>query len=239
MIHVLIDIDETMLSVPKGINAKASSVMFKKVFGVDAHEELIENVGKTEMGIIQEVLEKVGYRKRVEQESSPLELPEEAYKVWAQATSQELQDHPPRVLPGIVELLTALAKNPNVKLGLLSGNSVDRAEAKLKSVQLDGFFRDPKTNQFNGVFGDMAPKRDQLFDIVKRQVTPEDHFVLIDDSLIGAKMAQQHNISVIMVATGKATEEQLKAFTPHVFSDFGNDRWQQAALLVESINKSN
>lgn len=129
MIHVLVDIDETMLSVPEGINAKASSVMFKKVFGVDAHEELIDNVGKTEMGIIQEVLKKVGVRNNriTEQEPSVSLVPDEAYIVWAQATGQELKDHPVRVLPGIPELLTALSKNPNVKLGLLSGNSPQRA----------------------------------------------------------------------------------------------------------------
>ena len=48
MLHVLIDIDETILSVPEGINARASSLMFKKVFNLDADESMIDNVGKTE-----------------------------------------------------------------------------------------------------------------------------------------------------------------------------------------------
>src|SRR3989344_541746 len=122
MIHVFFDIDETLLSVPEGINAKASSVMFKEVFGVDAHEDMIENAGKTEMGIIKEVLEKVGIN---------AEVPQEAYKIWAQATRQELQDHPVRILPGIPELLAALSKNLKVKLLILTGNSVWRAEEKL------------------------------------------------------------------------------------------------------------
>lgn len=236
MIHVLVDIDETALSVPEGINAKTSAVMFKKVFGVDAHEEMIDNVGKTEMGIIQEVLEKVRATKSTaEHEPSVVEVPNEAYSVWGQATAQELKDHPARVLPGIPELLTALSKNPNIKLGLLSGNSPQRAEAKLKSAQLDTFFRDPETNQLIGVFGDMAPKRDQLFDIVKQQTTPEDSFIIIDDSLIGARMAQAHGVPTIMVATGKATEEQLKPLTPHVFHDFGDNRWQQAVSLIENM----
>lgn len=236
MIHALIDIDETILSVPEGINAKASTVMFKKALGVDAHEEMIDNFGKTEMGIIQEVLRKVGSSHRTtEQEPSVLEISEEAYKIWAQATAQELKDHPARILPGIPELLTALSRNPKIKLGLLSGNSVWRAEEKLKSVGLDVFFRDPKIQQLNGVFGNMAPRRDQLFDILKQQSTGEDRFVIIDDSLIGARMAQGHNIPMIMVATGKAKEEQLKLFTPHVFPDFGANRWQQAVSLIEAM----
>lgn len=236
MIHVLVDIDETMLSVPEGINAKASSIMFKKVFGIDAHEELIDNVGKTEMGIIKEVLEKVGVRQRSKEgESSFVEVPEEAYKVWAQATAQELKEHSPKVLPGIPDLLNALSKNPTIKLGLLSGNSSERAQAKLESVGLDGFFRDPKTGGLTGVFGEMAPRRAQLFDLIKQQATPEDHFIIVDDSLIGARMAKEHNIPVLMVATGKATVEQLHDFTPYVFSDFGNNRWQQAVNVIEKL----
>ena len=227
MIHVLVDIDETMLSVGEGINAKTSSVMFKKVFGVDAHEEMINNVGKTEMGIILEVLEKV---------HSPVkEISEEAYRVWAQAMSEQFIDHPVKVLPGIPEFLTTLFNNPNVKLSLLTGNSPERAEAKLKSGNLDRFFRNPSSGQLTGVFGNMAPKRDQLFDIIKQQATSEDKFVIVDDSVIGGEMAQTHNIPIIMVATGRATEEQLKPFTSHVFPDFGGYRWQEAVSLVETI----
>lgn len=236
MIRVLVDIDETALSLQEGINRKASAVMFKKMFGIDAHEEMIDNFGKTEMGIIQEVLRKVGASQgKTEREPSIVEIPEDAYKVWAQATAQELKDHPATVLPGIPELLTALSKNPKVKLGLLSGNNQWRAEVKLRSVSLDTFFRDPKTGGLNGVFGNMTERRDQLFDIIKKQANAEDRFIVVDDSLIGAEMAQRHNIPLIGVATGRATKEQLRHFTPHVFPDFGENRWQQAVSLIEAM----
>lgn len=236
MIRVFVDIDETALHVPEGKNAKASSVMFKKVFGVDAHEEMVDNFGKTEMGIIQEVLKKVWSSQRTdEQEPSIIGIPEEAYRIWAQATAKELREVPPQILPGISELLTSLSKNPKVKLELLSGNSIWRAEAKLKSVGLDEFFRDPATRQLNGVFGNMAQRRDQLFDIIKKQADEGDRFVIVDDSLVGARMAVKHNVPIIMVATGRATEQELRAFTPHVFRDFGENRWQQAIALIERI----
>ena len=237
MIHVLVDIDETLLSVPEGINAKASLLMFKRVFGVDAHEEMIDNSGKTEMGIIQEVLNKVEGKQRIVEQEPPsiFEVPEKAYRVWAQATRQELKDHQARILPGIPELLTALSKNSKIKLGLLSGNSIWRAEEKLKSVGLDKFFRNPDTRQLNGVFGNTAPRRDQLFDILKQQATSEEKFVIIDDSIIGARMAKAHNIPAIMVATGKAKEEQLRFFTPNVFRDFGENRWQRVVSLIEAM----
>jgi len=223
MLHVLVDIDETMLSVPKGINAKASSIMFKKVFGVDAHEEMIDNVGKTEMGIIQEVLEKIGLKK---------DVPTKAYTVWGQATADQLQEHQPKILDGIPELLNELSHNPQIRLGLLTGNSTARTEAKLRATRLDSFFRDSKTHQLIGVFGEMAPKRDQLFDLIKEQSTPEDRFVIIDDSLIAARMAQKHIIPIILVATGSATEDQLRPYTSHVFPNFGENRWKEAALII-------
>ena len=119
-----------------------------------------------------------------------------------------------------------------MKLGLLTGNSSYRAEAKLNSARLDTFFRDPETQILIGVFGEMAMKREQLFDLVIQQTTSEDRFVILDDSLIGAKMAQTHNIPIIMVATGKATAEQLLQLTPFVFSDLGESRWKQAASLI-------
>ena len=106
------------------------------------------------------------------------------------------------VLPGILELLKTISKNPKIKLELLTGNSIYRAEEKLKSAMLDNFFRDPQTNKLNGAFGNMAEKRDKLFDIAKQEATTGDKFIIIDDSIIGAKMAKLHNLPIILVATG-------------------------------------
>ena len=227
MIYVLIDIDETILSVPKGINAKASSIMFKKVFGIDAHEEMIDNVGKTEMGIIPEVLEKVGLKTK--------DVPEKAYKVWGEATDELLNKTPARVLPGIPEFLETLSNDPRIKLELLTGNSPWRAEAKLKSVHLDKFFCNSDTKQLNGVFGNMTSKRDELFNIFKKQARFEDRFIIVDDSIIGARMAKINNVLTIMVATGRATEEQLKTFSANVFSNLGDNRWKTAISIINKL----
>lgn len=226
MLHVLVDIDETMLSVQKGINAKASSVMFNKVFNINANEEMIDNVGKTEMGIIQEILDKVGLKMEV--------LPV-AYSVWGQETADQLRQHHPKVLEGIPELLIELSNNPQIKLGLLTGNSTARAEAKLHAAGLDLYFRDPKTQKLIGVFGEMAPKRDQLFDLLKEQSNSDDIFVIIDDSLIAARMAIKHSITIILVATGSATEDQLITYSHYVFPDFGKGRWKKAAQVITTM----
>lgn len=227
MVYVLVDIDETMISVPGGINAKASSIMFKKVFGVEAHEEMINNVGKTEMGIIHEVLAKIG---------KPIDVvPVEAYKVWGEVTYDELQKKPVLILPGMTDFLNALSVDPQIKLTLLTGNSPWRAMAKLKSANFDKFFVDEKTKLLLGVFGDATPKRDELFDLIKKGVLPEDKFVVVDDSLIGALMAKENNLVDIAVTTGKATYEELKSLTPYVFKDFGEDRYKEAIEIIRTL----
>lgn len=226
MVHALFDIDETLLSVPRGLNALSSTHMFQQVFGVDANEDLIDNVGKTEQGIIKEVLNKLG------KESI---IPDEAYQVWAESIGKELKKRPAQVLPGIIELLTSLSKNPTVMLEFLTGNSPWRSEEKLKSAKLYNFFKDSKTGRLQGAFGNMAEKRYQLFDIIKNQATPKDHFIIIDDSILGAQLAQEHGIPIILVATGKAHKEHLAKFSSYVFQDFGDNRWQEAVHIIESV----
>lgn len=227
MIYVLIDIDETMVSLPSDIDTKASAKMFQKVFGVAADEFFIDPIGKTEMMIIRNVLEKVGLKID--------KVPQIAYKTWGEADAEALKGNPPRVLPGIPELLNALSKNPKIKLELLTGNAPCRAEAKLNSVHLDNFFRNPITKELTGTFGNMAYKRDELFDLIKKKAQLEDKFIIVDDSLLGGAMAKKYHLPAILVATGKATKEQLEEFTANVFLDFGDHRWQKAVSIIKAI----
>ncbi|MBI5126916.1 HAD hydrolase-like protein [Candidatus Roizmanbacteria bacterium] len=227
MIYALFDIDDTMTSMPDGTDRKTSVAMFRQVFGVDADESIANPIGKTEMMIIKEAMEKVG---------KPIDkVPDEAYKVWGENVAKELQKNPGRVLPGVVELLEALSKNPKVKLELLTGNAPERARAKLESTKLDKFFIDPSSNELVGALGNMAYKREELIEVIKKKLQPDDKFIIIDDSLIGANMVKKYQVSSILVATGNVSEDRLKEFSTNVFPDFGDNRWQKAVSIIESI----
>ncbi len=227
MIYALFDIDDTMTSMPAGVDRKTSAIMFKEVFGVDADESVIEPIGKTEMMIIKDALQKVG---------KPIDkVPDEAYKVWGENVAEQLENNPARVLPGILELLEALLKDPKIKLALLTGNAPARARAKLESARLDKYFVDPETNELFGLLGNMAYRRDELIELVKKKLQPDDRFIIIDDSLIGGIMVKKYQVPAILVATGNATEEQLKEFAANVFQDFADNRWQKAVSIIESI----
>ena len=133
------------------------------------------------------------------------------------------------------ELLTELTSNKEIKLGILTGNSLWRAEAKLESAKLDQYFRD-ENGQLMGAFGNESEERDGLIEIAKNRLgKPGDTQILVDDFLIGAEMAERHNISAVMVATGTSSVEELSAHVSHVFPDFGEERWREAADLIKRL----
>lgn len=226
---VLFDIDETLLSCTESI-VYGSKVMFKKVFNIDANETLINNVGKTEKGIIEEVIRLVKHYP----ENYTVDVPNKAYQVYAEAVASFLKTNPPKVLPGIIELLENLALLDDVLLGLLTGNSRLRSEVKLKTAKLDKYFKD-KNNLIRGAFGDISNKRSDLI-IEAKEKYGEGTYVIIDDSLIAAKMAKENNIPAILVATGHATQEELSKYSEFVFKDFGENRWKEVIEIINQIN---
>ena len=94
---VLFDIDLTLLRAPDEANRDASGVMFRTIFHKDADEGLVINSGMTEMDIIRAVLKKVEGG-GVDQERSPIEIPEKAYRVWGDAAREVMQIKPAMVL---------------------------------------------------------------------------------------------------------------------------------------------
>ena len=227
MINVLVDIDGTIMLVPRSVDIKSSAVMFKKVFGVEASEEFIDNSARPERYIVIEVLKKMAIKLK--------EVPEKAYISWAEAESQELKKNPAKILPGAVELLKKLSENQEIKLSLLTGNSYFRAEAKLNSVGLDIFFRNPETGRLAGVFGEEGNTREELLLKTLSQKKAEDKIIILDDSLLGGEMAKKNNIPIILVATGKFSQEKLKPFTKYVFPDLGQDRWRKVIKIINSL----
>jgi beta-phosphoglucomutase-like phosphatase (HAD superfamily) len=228
---VLFDIDHTIMSSPEGANAKASEVMFKQVFNIETSEDAVEKVGKTEWGLIEEVL--VAHGQNLADESTH-RIPDEAYMVWAEAFKKEIEGKNSTLLPGIWELVNELAQMKEIKLGILSGNSVWRSEAKLASVGLDEFFKD-RMGKLVGVFGNEARTREGLLArATDRLVFDNDCLTIIDDSLIGAQMLSNLKIYSIFVATGSATVEDLKKFQERVYPDFGEERWREVLQYIQS-----
>lgn len=226
---VLFDIDETLLTCPNKTNAQASEVMFKRIFNIDASENSINHTGKTQRGIIEEVVRKF---KNLPPDQE-VEVPNEAFQIWGETQTELLKKSPAIVLPGIRELLANLAKDSNIIMGILTGNCRFRTNAKLSNAGLKDYFLDNE-GLIRGAFGDISNKRSDLIEEAKNKLGQGD-YIIIDDSIIAGKMAQEKNIPAILVATGKATKEELKQYSKYVFKDFGENKWQEVIKIIEGM----
>lgn len=116
-----------------------------------------------------------------------------------------------RLLPGVLDLLEALAARDDVTLGLLTGNWRRGAEIKLAPHRLGRFFG-------FGSYGDERLDRDELPPIAWRRAEestgrrfgPHDTLI-VGDSLLDVACARAHGIPCLAVATGRTPAPALAA----------------------------
>jgi phosphoglycolate phosphatase-like HAD superfamily hydrolase len=105
-------------------------------------------------------------------------------------------------LPGVMGLITELARLPEVGLGLLTGNVRAGAGHKLKRFGLDAFFEE-------GAFGDDADDRNLLGPVAVRRfesrvgrAIPVDEVIVIGDTVKDVACAKALGARCLAVATG-------------------------------------
>ena len=105
-----------------------------------------------------------------------------------------------QVLPGVVPLLQAIAREPGWVTGLLTGNMTEMARIKLAHYGLDPWF------EFGG-YGEQARDRDALACAVVARavagygVTPE-QCIVVGDTVHDVACARAAGARVVAVATG-------------------------------------
>ena len=213
---MLFDIDGTLI-VTGGAGQRAMNRAFADVFGIPDAFTHVELAGRTDTSILGDAFE----LQRMTAGPSDVRAFRERYLVC-------LREEVPRpgrnkrVLPGITPLLDALAPEPQVFLGLLTGNYADAAEVKLGHFDLWRYFR-------CGAFGEDAHDRNHLVPVALGRARdhglPEhveaDYVVVIGDTPRDVACAHAHGARVIAVATGQYTSDALaQAGADVVFDDF-------------------
>jgi phosphoglycolate phosphatase-like HAD superfamily hydrolase len=135
------------------------------------------------------------------------------------------------VLPGVRELLTALAGDSRVTLGLLTGNVERGARLKLGPTGLSGFF------DF-GAFGSDAERRSDLATLAVARARAHAgisfigaEVVIVGDTPADVTCGAHLGVSTIAVTTGRHGRAELAAAgADHVVADLS--QWRRIFRII-------
>jgi phosphoglycolate phosphatase len=210
---ILFDIDSTLINTG-GAGVEALKLATKKRFGIDDDLTGIEIAGRTDSGIVRQILTKHGTKPNAE------EL-RRFFETYLELLARQLPICQGRILPGIVELLEHLTSQSHATLGLLTGNLARGAQLKLEHYGLWTFFP-------FGAFADDHHDRNELGAIACARALEYTSWKFAPSSvdIIGDT---EHDVScgkaigarTIAVATGSRSREALARSHPDfLFDDF-------------------
>lgn len=205
---LLFDIDGT-LAVTQGAGTRAMSRVFREVFSIEDALGGIDFAGRSDSWIAATAFRNAG-RKPTPQTIVQFQ------DAYIPALSEELEVGS-RLLPGVVELLDALADQP-VVLGLGTGNFRRAAEAKLAHLGIWECFVD-------GGFGDDAANRTELLAAAPPRLrpfaAPNAEIIVIGDTRHDIEAARGIGARVLAVQTGFARPGDLIT-ADHLLPDLAN-----------------
>ncbi len=211
----LFDIDGTLLT-SGGAGERALRLGFRDRFGIDDDLSSIEIAGRTDSGIVREML--AAHRLPATPENIAAFL-----DGYLHHLAQEIPRTPGRLLPGILPLLDALQPRADIVLALLTGNLARGAEIKLRHYGVWHYF------EF-GAFADDHHDRNQLGPFAQARARaqrgiefPPERIFVLGDTPHDIGCARAIGAKAIAIATGKFSQADLAAHTPDfLFEDLGD-----------------
>lgn len=205
---ILFDVDGTLIST-QGRAGRALAAAITEVFGVSAPMDRYRLSGKTDPQIVFELMELCGWpRERV---APHLGQVLEAYLSRLDAA---LPPEHVTVLPGVREVLEALAVRTDVRVGLLTGNVRPGAALKVERAGLSRYFE-------VGAFGSDEEDRNLLVPVARARAAARwgEGFegsltVVVGDAEADVRCARAGGARAVAVATGGTSVELLAALRP-------------------------
>ncbi|MBU1700136.1 MAG: HAD hydrolase-like protein [Candidatus Eisenbacteria bacterium] len=206
---LLFDIDGTLLHT-RGAGQKAFRRALEKYLGEEIPQVHVNYAGRTDLSILMETL------RLLEHPMPPDPL---LMRAILDAYVGFLAEEVPHanlltVCPGIPALLDEISDDPEICLGLLTGNAEKGAQYKLKYFQLEHYFP-------IGAYGDHSLHRHELVGIaVKRAERHWSHrwlpstVWLVGDTPQDIEAARISGVHIAAVATGPYSTDDLAALKP-------------------------
>ncbi len=222
---VMFDVDGTLiLSNHAGMHAFHRA--FQDVFQVPVEREVVRPDGKTDPLIARELLAFFGLDARWTEQTR-----EALFSAYLQNLESEMrlvaETGALRVLPGVVNLLDMLARQPDFALGLATGNLEPGAEIKLRQAGLDGYFR------FGGFGSDSEDRTELIRQGMRRGADlcaplPIDAFFVVGDTPLDITHGHEAGARVLAVASARYSMTDMEPFRPEMLV---SDLTDNAAIL--------
>jgi phosphoglycolate phosphatase len=233
---VLFDIDGTLINFKKSMSREIFAKMVKEIFQHEIPPTNLPNfAGMTDLKILKEIAVKI----KINYSEIEINLP----KVWEKILEEFKHYCDPEymiLLPGIPELLNSLACEPDIVIGLQTGNFKQNAYRKLKVFGLEKYFA-------FGAFGSDHEDRKQLPLIaiarankhIKQNIFSNKNTLVIGDSIRDIDCAKSNNLPVLAVATGNTDKEELIKYEPDGILDNMSDKDLSIKLIFELLQIKN
>jgi phosphoglycolate phosphatase len=220
---LLWDIDGTLIrSARTGAFKEYTIPMLEEVFGTCGRLAEMKVSGMTDLQIVAEALEPEGFthehiRERIDH------LRERYMEEMHKATGNGVEFF--ELLPGVREVLQAVADHPRYYSALMTGNIEPAAYLKMELMGLSEFFHLP------GAFGDESHDRSDLPALaaarIKRFLSLDfqpDQFIVIGDTPNDIACARHFGARAFVVGTGRlySTDDLLECKPDAFIADFSN-----------------
>ena len=224
---VLFDVDCTMIDA-HGAGGRAMFRAMDELYGVRGKLDGYSFHGRTDPAIIVDLATRWGAPERLVRERLDACL-----ERYVEILREELAGDDVEVLPGVRELVTALAVDRHVVLGVLTGNVADGLALKLSSTGLLPLFRVAASGSDSA----LRPELPRVAVERAARLTGHDfagkEIVVIGDTPADILCGAGLGVRTIAVATGRHTPAELALHAPDcLFADLSDWRAVMAAIVA-------
>ncbi|HZL65474.1 MAG TPA: HAD family hydrolase [Thermoleophilia bacterium] len=252
---VLFDIDCTLIDA-HGAGGRAIVGAVREVYGVEGDLGDYTFHGRTDPGIVRDLAELWGagdpeaivgryggetqpqvVHDLAEQMGAPEDMIDAltgaCIERYVELLAGEVADGHIEVLPGIKELVTALAADRRAVVGLLTGNVREGARIKLLPTGLYALFKVGAFGSDSAYRAELPPVAVARAERLTGRLYAGKEIVIIGDTPADVECGAALGVKAIAVATGKHAVAELAAHAPdHVFENLGDWRAAYEAILA-------